>query len=64
MLKEIDSKSKDAKEILFTQCLVLMAAALCSTNFTFVKLLGEYVPSTSSTLKFGTTALVNLPWLF
>jgi len=61
-LQETD-EDKD-KEIFFARCLILIAAALYGTNFTFVKLLGEHVPiGASSAIRFGMAAFVTLPWL-
>lgn len=64
LIDQNTEKTKDEKEILFARCLVLIAAALYGTNFTFVKLLGEHVPiGVSSALRFGMAAMVTLPWL-
>jgi hypothetical protein len=44
--------------------LLIIAAGLYGTNFTFVKILGDIMPvSVSSTARFGLATLVTLPWL-
>merc|ERR1711865_1297917 len=45
--------------------LLIVAAALYGTNFSFVKLLGETLPvGVSLSIRFALAALVTLPWLF
>lgn len=52
------------KEVWNARLLLIGAAALYGTNFSFVKLLGDIMPvGVSSTLRFGLAALATLPWL-
>lgn len=61
----IFQQQQDAdKEIWNARLLLIGAAALYGTNFSFVKLLGDIMPvGVSSTLRFGLAALATLPWL-
>jgi len=59
------SKLTNDDETVQARILLLIAAALYGTNFTFVKMLGETDLSLglSSTLRFGLAFIVTLPWL-
>jgi drug/metabolite transporter (DMT)-like permease len=55
---------KQEKDVQNARILLLGAAALYGTNFSFVKLLGEAMPvDAMGTLRFGLAALATLPWL-
>jgi len=54
-----------AGEVWKARSLLIVAAALYGTNFSFVKLLGETLPvGVSLSIRFALAALVTLPWLF
>jgi drug/metabolite transporter (DMT)-like permease len=56
---------KQEQDVWNARFLLLGAAALYGTNFSFVKLLGEGMPvGAMGTMRFGLAALVTLPWLF
>eukprot|EP00545_Synedropsis_sp_CCMP1620_P002580 CAMPEP_0119008324 /NCGR_PEP_ID=MMETSP1176-20130426/3611_1 /TAXON_ID=265551 /ORGANISM="Synedropsis recta cf, Strain CCMP1620" /LENGTH=501 /DNA_ID=CAMNT_0006960635 /DNA_START=110 /DNA_END=1615 /DNA_ORIENTATION=+ len=61
-LSEEEQSKQDA--IRNARLLLIGAAALYGTNFSFVKILGDIMPvGVSSTLRFGLAALFTLPWL-
>jgi drug/metabolite transporter (DMT)-like permease len=56
--------AKQEKDVWNARFLLLGAAALYGTNFSFVKLLGESMPvGAMGTMRFGLAALATLPWL-
>jgi EamA-like transporter family len=58
-------KDDDNHEVWKARLLLILAAALYGTNFSFVKVLGEEMPvSISAAVRFGLASLVTLPWLF
>lgn len=57
-------KDESRNDVQVARILLLVAAALYGTNFALVKILDENVPVGASTsLRFGLSALVSLPWL-
>jgi drug/metabolite transporter (DMT)-like permease len=58
------AQQQQEKDIRNARLLLLIAAALYGTNFTFVKQLGEVMPvGAMGTMRFGIAALATLPWL-
>jgi hypothetical protein len=64
MMPDDTEQTDEEKAVWNARLLLLGAAALYGTNFSFVKLLGDIMPvGISSTLRFGLAALATAPWL-
>jgi hypothetical protein len=64
-LVPIRQESDPNTDVWKARLLLILAAALYGTNFSFVKVLGDVMPvSISAALRFGLASFITLPWLF